>query len=766
MTKKKTKKNNLEQEKKQKIRKPIYEKLNLKQETMHFIYALFFVLFGIFFIAAAFNAAGILGKKIFTGITKYFGIGYYIFPLLMFLIAAVFFKGKKQDFTKIKSVGALIFAISSLGLVQLISGEAGVVGAWLTSIKEYIGPWMSGLFYFTFLIISLVIVFDGIPILKKKVEEFSESLTEDEEEKIDRIQKEAMEKAKADLKAQKKIGNSEKTFSVSGISEKIEKIATKKTEKKSEEKTFADSIKENLLKKNSSDVILPPTSLLSKDKGKASAGDIKENANIIKNTLASFGISVEIDSVMVGPTVTRYALKPAQGVKLSKIASLSDNLALALAAKSIVIQAPIPGQALVGIEIPNKNTAMVGAGSLFESQEFVNSPFTLPLAIGKNIAGNPEIIGLDKAPHILVAGQTGAGKSVTVHALITSLLYKYGPNMLKFILVDPKQVEMTLYDGIPHLFTPVIVDAKKAILALRWAVNEMERRYALMREHAVRDIDSYHKNIVEKAKAKAVAEEEMPEQIPYIVIVIDELSDIMSQYPKELEAGIVAIAQKARAVGIHLILSTQRPSVNVVTGLIKANVPTRIALSVSSAIDSKTILDQAGAEKLLGKGDMLYKTGSMPKPVRVQSSFISEEEVKKVVKFLKNAYKNELGEAGLDFSDPSEKRAEEVEVPIGEEMPSPSQQAEDLDFIDGVEKQEQNIGGIDFDSLEEDENLDELFNDAKNEVITSGKASTSYLQRKFSIGYSRAAKLIDQLEEKGIIGPANGSKPREVLIKE
>jgi S-DNA-T family DNA segregation ATPase FtsK/SpoIIIE len=298
----------------------------------------------------------------------------------------------------------------------------------------------------------------------------------------------------------------------------------------------------------------------------------------------------------------------------------------------------------------------------------------------------------------------------------------------------------------------------------------MERRYTILRQNAVRDIGSYHKNIVDKAKAKGVDNEKMPEQMPYIIIVIDELSDIMSQYPKELEAGIVAIAQKARAVGIHLILSTQRPSVNVVTGLIKANVPTRLALSVSSAIDSKTILDMSGAEKLLGKGDMLYKTGDMPKPVRVQSSFISEEEVKKVVKFIKNAYKDQLGDTQLDFTDPNSKRAVEVE----DDTPQP---ADDLDLVDGVEGlehedededygTEQKISGIDFDAMEEDEDLDKLFDAAKEEVITSGKASTSYLQRKLSIGYSRAAKIIDQLEEKGIIGPANGSRPREVYETE
>ena len=612
---------------------------------------------------------------------------------------------------------------------------------------------MSGLLFLILSGISLVIVFDGIPVIERKVKEYSESLTEDEEERIDRIQREAVKKAEEQVKAEK-TEKKKTSFSIPVLNhQESEKKEKPKAEKKSDDKKFAESIKNNF--SSSKEVHLPPLNLLSKDKGKASAGDIKENANIIKNTLASFGISVEIDSVMVGPTVTRYAMKPAQGVKLSKIAALHDNLALALAAKSIVIQAPIPGEALVGIEIPNKNTTTVGAGSLFASEEFQNSKFALPLAIGKNIAGKPEIISLDKAPHMLVAGQTGAGKSVTVHAIINSLLYKHGPDTLKFIMVDPKKVEMTFYEGIPHLYTPIIKDAKKAILALRWAVNEMERRYDVLVENKVNNIESYH-NIVQKDREKNNGESEK-EGMPFIVIIIDELSDIMMQYPKELEAGIVAIAQKARAVGIHLVLSTQRPSVNVVTGLIKANVPTRIALSVASAIDSKTILDMAGAEKLLGRGDMLYKTGSMSKPVRVQSAFISEDEVKAVVRFLKKAYKNELGDTGIDLSNPADKRAEEIQ----------DDRAGEFQEFSEEEKNTQSAG-INFDELEsqmDSGDRDELFEAAKEEVITSGKASTSYLQRKFRIGYSRAASLIDELEDAGIVGPANGSKPREVLVK-
>jgi len=524
-------------------------------------------------------------------------------------------------------------------------------------------------------------------------------------------------------------GKKKKVFSMSFLE--------KKTFQKEEELMTENLLKDKDNKKIlNSKVILPPLNLLSENKGKIDAGDIKKNANVIKNTLSSFGIPVEIQDVSVGPTVTRYSLSLSSGIKVSRISALADDLALALAAKSILVEAPIPGESLVGIEIPNKNKITVGARSLFDSLEFRNSSFELPLAIGKDIGGKTTIIGLEKTPHMLIAGATGAGKSVTIHAILNSLLYKHGPDSLKMILIDPKRVEMTLYNNIPHLLTPVIVDPKKAILALRWAIKEMERRYEVLEGFKLRDISSYHQNIFNKAKKKKdVEEKDFPEAMPYIVIVIDELADIMQQYPKELESGIVSIAQKARAVGIHLILSTQRPSVNVVTGLIKANIPTRLALQVSSAIDSKTILDRAGAERLLGQGDMLYLLGNMAKPVRVQSSYISEKEVKSIVKFIKKAYKDVLGE-DINLSNESENRENIVAV----------------------------NDSINFDSEDEDFDADPLLKDAVIEVRTSGKASTSYLQRKLGIGYARAAKLIDILEEKGIVGPPNGSKPRDVLI--
>jgi S-DNA-T family DNA segregation ATPase FtsK/SpoIIIE len=491
----------------------------------------------------------------------------------------------------------------------------------------------------------------------------------------------------------------------------------------------------------------PPLSLLEKDSGRPETGDIKANANIIKRTLQNFGISVEMDEISIGPSVTRYALKPAEGVKLSRIVTLNNDLSLALAAHPIRIEAPIPGKSLVGIEIPNTSKTTVGLATILGSEEFQRSEKPLLVSLGKSITGIAHFANLGKAPHMLIAGATGSGKSVTIHAIITSLLYRNSPEDLKFIMIDPKRVELTLYNKIPHLLTPVITDAKKAILALKWAGKEMSRRYDVLEKTAARDIDSYHKNVLDPAIENAIAKvksqksikskvengntEEFPETMPYIVIVIDELADIMQAYPRELESAIVRLAQMSRAVGIHLVISTQRPSVNVITGLIKANIPSRVALQVASQIDSRTILDQPGAEKLLGAGDMLYLGAEMSKPVRLQSAFISENEVKKVVKYLANTYKDEIM-SEINLSTPSR------------------EPGQDAIFS----------ANLDDESLEED---DDMYEDARLAVVDAGKASTSYLQRKLGVGYSRAAKLMDMLEERGIIGAANGSKPREVI---
>lgn len=481
----------------------------------------------------------------------------------------------------------------------------------------------------------------------------------------------------------------------------------------------------------SEDYTLPPLSLLSKSVGKPSVGDIRARGNIIKQTLQNFGIDVEMDEVSVGPTVTRYAMKPAQGIKLTRIVALKQDLALALAAHPIRIEAPIPGKSLVGIEIPNVTKSSIGLGSLLEEDEYQNSSDRLLVALGKGVTGKAYFKNIAKMPHLLIAGTTGSGKSVTVHNLIMSLLYRNTPDELRFIMVDPKRVELTLYNDIPHLLSPVIKEPKKAVLALKWAAKEMERRYDLLEQYRCRDIKSYHDTVMHPAHAESTGDpdEILPEKMPYIVIIIDELADIMQAYPRELESAIVRLAQMSRATGIHLILSTQRPSVNVITGLIKANVPSRLALQVASQIDSRTILDTPGAESLLGAGDMLFQGGDMSKPERMQASWLPEEEIKKVVDFIKKKNPH---------------------------IPDHIVMSETLD-------DEKTIVGT---NLGDDNDADDpLYEDAKRAVMEAGKASTSYLQRKLKVGYSRAARLIDLLEENGVVGPADGSKPREVITQ-
>lgn len=713
---------------------------SIKSETVQGIFAITFFVLAIIFILASIKTgdagsyAGPVGKEIYYLLSILLGIGYFLIPVFFLMLSISFFKAEERNFNKLKVFGGVLFFVSGLGIIDLISkqywtAQGGKLG-WIISTPLFamFGFYASAIILFALLVISCLVLFetkltvDSLMFWKKDEEEDEE---EDNDEDIEAI----AEKAEEDEKEEE---------------EKIEKESKKQSRgvfvKKNEEDE--SGIKYNPRAVGNTKYVPPPLSLLEDDKGRIVSGDIKANANIIKRTLQNFGIDVEMDEVSIGPSVTRYALKPAEGVKISRILGLQNDLSLALAAHPLRIEAPIPGKSLVGIEIPNSVKSTVGLSALIGSEEFQKSDKPLLVTLGKGISGKSHFANIAKMPHVLVAGATGSGKSVTIHAIITSLLYRNSPENLRMIMIDPKRVELTLYNKIPHLLTPVITDAKKTILALKWATKEMDRRYDILESHAAKDIDSYHKNIlapelqkIDELKKKGTYNPEKhiaPEPMPYIVIIIDELADIMMAYPREMEAGIVRLAQMSRAVGIHLILSTQRPSVNVITGIIKANIPSRIALQVVSQIDSRTILDTPGAEKLLGAGDMLYIGGEMSKPVRIQSAFVSEKEVKDVVKYLADAYRDELIGGEIDLAEVAKGGSDES-------------------------------GGVGiFNSLDDDAG-DELYEQAKEEVLKAGKASTSYIQRKLRVGYSRAARLIDLLEQKGVIGPGDGAKAREVI---
>lgn len=466
----------------------------------------------------------------------------------------------------------------------------------------------------------------------------------------------------------------------------------------------------------------PPIQFLSQGDAKTLKGGkkaIADNATRLQKTLYSFGVSAKVENVSVGPAITRYELKPAEGVRVSKIANLADDIALNLAAESIRIEAPIPGKQAVGIEVPNTETEMVHLRDILETDSFISHKSNLAFALGKDVAGNEVVTDIAKMPHVLIAGATGSGKSVCINTLITSIIYKAKPSEVKLLMVDPKVVELSVYNGIPHLLIPVVTDPKKAAGALAWAVQEMVNRYSLFASKGVRDIKGYN---------EAIEKEGADEKLPQIVVIIDELADLMMVAAKDVEDAICRLAQMARAAGMHLVIATQRPSVDVITGIIKANIPSRIAFAVSSQVDSRTILDMVGAEKLLGKGDMLFYPSGAPKPTRLQGAFVSDKEVEKIVDFLKS----------------------NGEVHYSE------------DIIDSIEKAKSTDKEIE--KEDSDNDVDPFLNDAIETVIETGQASTSFIQRRFKVGYARAGRIIDQMEERGIISGYEGSKPRQVLM--
>ncbi len=683
---------------------------------------------GVFFLFSLLGYAGRAGVLAEKGLHTLFGAGAWLAPIAAAFYVVNLMRPRDDERTSLsKTIGITLVFFSILGALELYSESLGGWAGYSFSgpLNFLFGEMVAGILLFSFFLIGTFLTFNtGIifPRLSRKEgdEEFEDMSLEDIDAELEALEEEEVEEP-AEEEVEEEV---EEKKGLKGVAEKVA----------------------NTLNKNGSDMMMvknfsgpytpPPLTLLKKDMGKAVAGDVKANSLTIKRTLKEFGINVEMDAVESGPAITRYALKPAQGVRISRIVALSQELQLALKASSIRIEAPIPGKSLVGIEVPNAQRSTVGLASILKNPEYTDSPKPLLIALGKDVAGGVHFANIARMPHALIAGTTGSGKSVTIHNIIVSLLFRNSPEQLRFILVDPKRVELTLYNGIPHLLTPVITEPKKALQSLSWAVKEMARRYDILQAEGIQGLDLYHSNVYQPAKKaweeKGSPEEEkenLPEPLPYIVIILDELNDLMQAYPKELEALIVRLAQMSRAVGIHLLLATQRPSVNVITGTIKANVPTRIALNVASQIDSRTIIDQMGAEKLLGQGDMLYLSSDSPRLTRIQSAYISGEEIKNVVKYLKDQGDHLIDT--INFEDSKESSATSFMA---------------------------SLGGSD------DDAGDEMFEDAKAAVMEAGKASTSYLQRKLRIGYSRAARLMDILEEQGVIGPADGARPREVLI--
>ena len=555
---------------------------------------------------------------------------------------------------------------------------------------------------------------------KKKAVSSDEEMTKVPKEIIDEINRE-----NSNIEMLKNATSRKEEKKPKSIDEIVKDASEDKPNEKKVDKSKDFTVSKEAMESGVNDYKLPSVELLSLPNKKSTAdisGELKENAQRLIETLRSFNVNATITDISRGPTVTRYELKPAAGVRISKITNLADDIALNLAATHVRIEAPIPGKAAVGVEVPNTVKNTVSMRELIDTPEFYEQRSLLSAGIGKDIAGNCVYCDIAKMPHLLVAGTTGSGKSVCMNSIITSILYRAKPDEVKFLMIDPKQVEFSKYANIPHLLVPVVTDPRKAAGALGWAVSEMLQRYQKLSQVGVRDIEGYN---------KYVQKHEDMESMPKICIFIDEFADLMMAAPKEVEDSVCRLAQMARAVGMHLVIATQRPSVDVITGLIKANISSRIALTVSSQIDSRTILDAAGAEKLLGHGDMLYNPIGASKPLRVQGCFISDEEVEALCDFVKNQ-----GESQYD-----EEIAKEIEAKaVQDKKSSPFEDDGDA------------------------EQLDVLFDKAVDIVLETGTASTSFLQRKLSVGYARGAKIIDQLEEKGIIGPANGSKGREILI--
>ncbi len=706
------------------------------------VWALFLIAFSILLVVAWFGAGGPVLDWLHKAIMDTIGYAIYVLPAIFIYVAVETFRAENNRppfIMKAASASVILWFAALFGLLKNSSGQTtgGYVGNLINSgTLSLVNSSIAAFIYVLLILITALFIFRVSPfaVIKKLWEMVRRDTTEIEENvKVMR------NVAAIDNPKSASINNFKMNAGVPMLD--ADEVAANDKAKPRMSSLKSSIVRDRAAEDQAALVTVsdpnwkaPSVDLLEKKQSPADAGDVQQNAMIIHDTLSEFDIEVEMEGANIGPKVTQYTLRPPSGVKLTRITALETNLALNLAAQSLRMEAPIPGQKAVGIEVPNRKAADVRLYSILTSKQWKNNDEPLAFAIGKDISGEAIVGELNKMPHLLIAGQTGSGKSVMINTLLTSLLYRNGPSEMKLILVDPKQVEMAPYEDIPHLLTPVITEPDKTISALKWAVNEMQRRYTLLAEHKVKDIKTYNAKISAAGTKITVNDDDgIPQEhengaMPNIVIVIDELADLMMVAARDVEALIVRLAQKARAVGIHLVLATQSPRVDVITGLIKANVPARIAFTVASQIESRIILDQIGAEKLLGQGDMLLSTTSMSKPKRVQGAWVTDGEVQKITDHLR-------------MQSPPQYNDEVVSQPV----------------------QLNGKGGVvmDFDT---DNDGDDLYKDAIRVVIDSGKASSSLLQRRLRVGYARAARIIETMEEQGIVGPADGARPREVLI--
>ncbi len=659
------------------------------------VLGLLFGALAVIIILAEFGAAGSFGKSIFESIKTFFGVVAYVFAFWLAFASVMFFEPNIVKRGRVILWGTFFFLIFFSSLIAPFGQSGGVFGSTLFySLQPAIGD--AGTF-----IIMLVGAIGMLLLISNA--SLSEIL-----KKIGASTRNAYPNVNVDLGAQR-VSVFKAVRRRIGMGGKPAVVEAQKP-----------------IAPMDGNWVFPETDLLEDQKSTAQPGNVTKNVEILLKTLNDFGVEVTAGKINVGPTVTQYELKPSEGVKLNTIKARADDLALALAVHPVRVEAPIPGKAAVGVEVPNKEAARVSLRSVLESDTFKKRKSNTSLPLGLDVAGDIILADLKKMPHMLVAGATGSGKSVGLNSMILSLLYQNSPRDLRLLLVDPKRVEFTAYNGIPHLLTPVVVDVDKTVNLLRWAVTEMERRFKLFQEVGSRDIESYNEKVGKGHKSENGNNHE---KIPYIVLVIDELADLMAQASNEVEAAIVRLAQLARATGMHLIVATQRPSVDVITGLIKANITSRVAFAVASQIDSRTIIDQSGAEKLMGNGDMLFLGGEFSKPKRLQGAFISEKDVKSVCDFLRSE-----GSAIYDTS------------------------ITDYREVAGIKSSKRGGSGGGM------EGSDAILKEAIQLVVESGTASASFLQRRLSVGYARAARLLDLMEEQGVIGPPQGAKPRDILI--